>query len=152
MDLPSEYSSRTTLVFSLEGFRRLNTFKARSDKTPPKATIEPQRKLRRVRRDASAQGCCAGCPPGRSRTAHRADHHHRGPSTAAPGAARIETPPASHWQRSQTKLGREGALDGHFLKSFCMANRRRKCKCRLAARALNTRADRGRRDREPPLF
>ena len=37
-----------------EGFRRLNTFKARSDKTPPKATIEPQRQFRCVRRDASA--------------------------------------------------------------------------------------------------
>jgi hypothetical protein len=43
-----------TLLFSLEGCRRLNTVNAHSDKTPPKATIEPQRKFRCVRRTAAS--------------------------------------------------------------------------------------------------
>ena len=51
---PASSVAQVTNRAMRNAIRRLNTFNAHSDKTPPNATIEPQRQFRRVRKDASA--------------------------------------------------------------------------------------------------
>jgi hypothetical protein len=96
-----------TLVFSLEGFRRLNTFNARSDKNALSAPIEPKRLFGAVRMMARAQAISVaiittiikrespGAVISRSEAKKKAWHYHRGHRT-------YET--RKHSARAQTRI------------------------------------------------